>query len=174
MRGGEKEQEHVRDAAALIQEMRRQRREDLPPLKRLVERVVARFATPFAALAVVVFIGIWVGLQFTLPAHGIPFDSNTFALLGLIAQLLSLVLVVGVLVADGTQAEIDQERSRLILQMLIIQDRKISEALKGFEQLARAQGLQPREEIQRIDDSTDLHEAAAALRKAREEQGQDT
>lgn len=171
MAGGDKEQEHVRDAAAIIHELRRQRRQDLPPFKRVVERVIGRFASPWAIVAAVAFIGVWMGLHFALTAHGKPFDSNTFGLLNIVSQLCSLILVIGILVADETQAEIDQERSRLILQMLIIQDRKTSEALKSIEQLLRAQGLQPREVTLKVESATDLHEAAGALREAEEEQG---
>jgi uncharacterized membrane protein len=156
MAAGGKEQEHVSDAARMIHELRAQRRKDLPPLKRLVERAVGRFATPWAILAAVLFIAIWVGLQFALTAHGKPFDSNTFGLLGVIAQLCSLILVIGILVADGAQAEIDQERSRLILELLIIQDRKISE---GFN-------------LRNVEQPTDVHEAARALHEAeQQEQG---
>lgn len=171
MAAGGKEQEHVRDAAAIIDELRRQRRQDLPPLKRLVERAIGRFATPWAIVAAVLFIGVWMALQFTLTTHGKPFDSNTFGLLNTVSQLCSLILVIGILVADETQAEIDQERSRLILQMLIIQDRKTSEALQSLEQLVRVQGLQPREGTRKVDDATDLHEAADALHEAEQEQG---
>lgn len=156
MAAGGKEQEHVSDAARMIHELRSQRHRELPPLKRIVERIVSRFATPWAILAAVLFIAIWVALQFTLTAHGRRLDSNTFGLLGVIAQLCSLILVICILVADGAQAEIDQERSRLILELLIIQDRKISE---GFNSRS-------------VEQETDVHEAARALREAeQQEQG---
>jgi uncharacterized membrane protein len=82
------------------------------------------------------------------------FDPSPFSLLNLVAQLSSLVLVISVLSAQNTQSVIETERARLMLQLAIVQDRKISEVLKILG--ARDKEREP----------TDLREAAEALKDA--------
>lgn len=109
---------------------------------------------PRTIAIVVAFVVIWVAANVLLHPHGQSFDDNPFGLLNLISHLLSLMLVIGVLSAQNTQSTIDQERARLMLQLAIVQDKKISQVLEMLG--ARDQSREP----------ADVHEAAEALKEA--------
>lgn len=144
----------IQDAADTIHELRRQRREDLPKDERAVESFMHSFGRPRTIAVIALFVLTWVALNLVWHGTNNEFDPSPYGLLNLISQLCSLVLLVGVLSAQNTQSEIDQERSRLMLQMAIVHDRKISEVLKllGAHEVER----QP----------TDVREAAEALKGA--------
>lgn len=154
MADGKQSSERVQDAAQTIHELRAQRREELPRDERAVESFMHGVGRPRTIAIVVAFVVIWVALNVLLRPHHQTFDDTPFALLNLISQLLSLMLVIGVLSAQNTQSTIDQERARLMLQLAIVQDKKISEVLEMLG--ARDQSRRP----------TNLHEAAEALKEA--------
>ncbi len=116
-------------------------------------------------------------LRLTVPCISITFQherkafDTTFSLLDTIAQLISLVLVIGIMSAQNTDATLEQERARLMLQLAVIHDRKITEALNAIETLRAPRRAEPQtdEELRR---ATDIHEATDALRAVEQEQGE--
>ena len=166
--------EHVREAAQAIDELRAQRRQQLPARERAVQAFISRVGRPRFRLAVVVVIIAWVVLNtILLPRHA-NFDTPTFGLLSTIAQLISLMLVIGILSAENTQGVLEQERARLMLQLAMIHDRKITEVLKAVEDLQGARrGAKTNEQPAELREATDIHEAASALREAESEQAEE-
>jgi uncharacterized membrane protein len=152
--------QHVRETAQTIEDLRRRTHEGLPKHEMAVQLFTRVFGRPATVAVVSVFIIGWVVANVLLRAHHASFDDNTFSLLALIAQLLSLILVIAILSAENTQAEIAQYRERLMVEMLTIQDRKITEVLNL---------LKPKSEKGELERPTDLHEAAAALQEAEEQ-----
>jgi uncharacterized membrane protein len=155
--------EHLREAGETIHELRQARHEQLPKRERIVQALMSRAGTPRFVLIVVAFIVLWVVLNVILRPHHLAFDTGTFAVLNTISQLISLVIVLTILTAQNSQRTLEEERDRLTLQMSLIVDKKISEALR------HAGDGKARE----LKEPTDLRQAAQALRKAEEQQGKD-
>lgn len=148
--------EHLAEAAQAIDELRAQRHRQLRPSERTVQRFVETLAQPRSIVILAIGIVVWVALNAALrPLHA-AFDDAAFNILNLIATLISLVLVVAILSGQHTQATLEQERARLMLQLMLIQDRKISELLKE---------LHPRGG-DALHEETDIHAAARALEEA--------
>jgi uncharacterized membrane protein len=144
----------IEDAAETIHELRRERHEDLSRDERAVETFMHKFGRPRTIAFVAALVIAWIALNLVFRGTPNEFDPSPYGLLNLISQLCSLVLVIAVLSAQNTQSEIDQERARLMLQLAIVQDRKISEVLKMLG--SRDEEREP----------TDLREAREALRDA--------
>jgi uncharacterized membrane protein len=156
--------EHLREAGETINELRAQRLEELPKRERLTQDFVARIGRPRFVLAVAGFILAWVLANLLLrPSHH-AFDTDTFAVLNLISQLFSLVIVLAILSGQQSMRTLEEERDRLTLQMSLIVDKKISEALRNMHVAEGGHELR---------EPTDLHQAAEVLRKAEEQAGAD-
>lgn len=159
--------EHVREAAEAIDELRSQRRRQLPARERALQTFLNRIGRPRFVLAVSVFIVVWVTLNMLLASRHEAFDTPAFTLLNTIAQLLSLLLVIAIFSAQNTENTIEQERARLMLQLALIHDRKISAIVQAVEQLSGRSGLPFVQEVpQELHRPTDIHEAAGALQEA--------
>ncbi len=164
----------MREAAQAIDELRTQRHRRLPARERAVQALMDRIGRPRFILAVVVFILAWVVADLILRAQHRRFDSETFGLLNTVAQLVSLLLVIGVLSSQNTQGTVERERARLMLQLAVIQDRKITEALNAIEDLRRVNPeIETTDEPTALREATDVHEAAQALVEAERETGEE-
>ncbi len=158
--------EHVRDAAQAIDELRSQRHRQLPAHERTLQGLMSRIGSPGFAAAVAVFIVVWVALNMALRSYHESFDSGTFGLLNTIAQVVSIVLIISILSAQNTQSTLEQERARLMLQLAVIQDKKITQALNAIEDLRRVNPkIETTTETDSLHETTDVHEAAQALRE---------
>jgi uncharacterized membrane protein len=156
--------QHLQAAGETIHELREERHQQLPKRERLVQAIILRLARPSSVLIVIAFMLVWVLLNFTLrPLHR-AFDTQTFALLNLISQLVSLVVVLGILSAQHSERTLQEERDRLTLQLTLIIDKKISEALGSLGGASHDAELR---------EPTDLRQAAEVLRKAKEQAGKD-
>ena len=154
--------DHVREASETIEALRQQRYNELPPRERAIQQIVESAGRPRTIAAVVVVIALWVVLNLFLANSHHAFDTPTFAYLNLASQLVSLIFVLTILAEQNTQRTIEQERARLILQMAVIADKKLTEILRHVVPEHRAPELR---------EPTDLQQAAGALRKAEEESG---
>ena len=149
--------EHLAEAAQAIDELRAQRHRQLRPSERTVQRFMYTIAQPRFVAILAGGIVVWVVLNAVLrPLHA-AFDDPAFNMLNLVATLMSLVLVIAILSGQHTQATLEQERARLLLQLMLIQDRKISELLKQ---------LHPHDAPAALHEETDIHAAARALEEA--------
>lgn len=152
--------EHLREAGETINELRAQRLEELPKRERLVQDFVARIGRPRFLLFVAAFIVVWVVANLLLrPAHR-AFDTDTFAVLNLISQLVSLVIVLAILSGQQSLRTLEEERDRLTLQMSLIIDKKVTEALRN---------MRVDNDRHELREPTDLHQAAEVLREAEEQ-----
>src|SRR5579872_6543305 len=157
--------DHIREAAQAIDELRALRHRQLSYPERAIQAFISRIGEPRIVLAVAFCIVVWIVLNTLLRPHA--FDDAAFSRLNTICQTISVVLVFGILSAEHTQADIEQERARLMLQLALIQDRKISDALKALDELRRASPRVPDpQEPAELRQATDIHEAANALREA--------
>ena len=161
--------EHIREAAQAIDELRALRHRQLQPLERAIQALMSRIGEPRIALAVAICLVCWFLASTMLRSHYAVNDASV-TLFNTVCQSVSLVLVIGILSAENTQAAIEQERARLMLQLALIQDRKISDALKALDELRRASPRLPDpQEPPELREATDIHKAASALRDAEEQ-----
>lgn len=158
--------EHLTEAAQAVDELRTMRHRQLPPAERSVQAFLDAIARPRFVLVLVVSICVWVSANALARAAGHAFDDSAYNVLNLVATLISLVLVVAILSGQRTNNTLEQERARLMLQLMIVHDRKITEALNGVEDLRRVDPRVPDPEKGDLHEETDLHEAARALREA--------
>jgi uncharacterized membrane protein len=161
---GSEHPEHLREAGETIHELREERHQQLPRRERIVQALMSRAGKPRFVVFVMAFMLIWVALNLILRPYHLAFDTNTFAILNTISQLMSLVIVLTILSAQNSLRTLEEERDRLTLQMSLVIDKKITEALRQAGDGVKAPELQK---------PTDLHQAAEALRKAEEQQGKD-
>jgi uncharacterized membrane protein len=157
--------EHLREAGETIHELREERHHQLPRRERIVQALMSQAGKPRFLVFVIAFILLWVVLNVVLRPFHLAFDTGTFAILNTIAQLMSLVFVLTILGAQNSQRTLEEERDRLTLQMSLIIDKKISEALRHIDHGEKAPELQ---------EPTDLHQAAEVLRKAEKQEAPDT
>ncbi len=157
--------EHLAEAAETIDELRAQRHRALPPSERGVQRLLDSISRPRFVIALAVSICVWVVANSILRSVGRPFDDYAYNLLNLTATLISLVLVVAVLSAQRTANTIEQERARLMLQLMLVQDRKITQALNAVEDLRRVNPHLDDPQTGELHEETDLHAAARALQQ---------
>lgn len=157
--------EHLREASQTITELRQERHQQLPKRERIVQALMSRVGRPKFVAVVVGFIVLWVVLNIVLRSYHRAFDTDTFAILNTTSQLVSLVVVLTILSAQNSQRTLEEERDRLMLQMSLIMDKKISAVLERLSGETRAGELR---------EPTDLHQAAQVLREAEEQAGQDT
>lgn len=166
--------EHLLEATQTIAELRRQRRDELPASERLVARFMRRVGRPRTILALSAFIIVWVALNLALSATHRNFDDRTFSLLNLVAQLCSLMFAVSILSSQNTIGRIDEEHTRLSLQLALILDRKVTKILTDLEELRSVQPeIETDEEPHELMETTDLHKAAQALREAEPQTSQE-
>jgi len=126
-----------------------------------------RIGRPLVILGLAAFIVAWVALNLFLRHGHAALDNDSFAVLNTMAGLASLVLVVAILSHQNTQSTIEQERARLMLQMMVIQDRKVTEALNALEDLRREHPrIDTSSDPTELHQATDLHEATRALQEA--------
>ncbi len=167
--------EHVQEAVQTIEEVREARLARLPRDERFVQNIVRRIGRPRSIVAVGVFIILWLSINAIFSAYRLPFDKPPFFWLDTIAQLFNVVIAIAILSAENTQSAVEEERSRLALQLAMIADRKITKALNDLEELRRAEPAietpahKKRDELQH---ETDLHQAAQLLREVEAENEQ--
>lgn len=160
--------DHVREAAEAIDELRAQRRRQLAPRELALQAFLSRIGRPRFVIAVAVFIVVWVTANLLLARDHANLDTPQFTLLNTSAQLVSLLLVIGIFSAQNTENNLEQERARLMLQLSIIQDRKITALLGAIERLTAHTDDSARTSPVPHDlrKPTDIHEAAHALEEA--------
>lgn len=163
--------EHLAEAAQAIDELRAQRVKQLPPSERAVQRILDAIARPAFIVGLACCIGLWLAINAAMRAVGRPFDDSAYSLLNLIATLVSLVLVLAVLSGQRTTNVLEQERARLMLQLMLIHDRKVTQTLNAVEDLRRANPRAADPELGELHEETDLHAAARALQEAESQEG---
>ncbi len=129
-------------------------------------RAVGRPRTIVAFSALIL---CWVASNLVLAQTHHNLDDRSFSLLNLFAQLCSLMFAISILSSQNTLGRMDEERTRLTLQLMLILDRKVTKLLNDIEDLRRVQPeIQTSDEPHELLETTDLHKAAQALREADE------
>lgn len=162
--------DYLKEAAQTIDTLRQERHRQLPRRERLVQAFMQRIGRPRVILLVSAFIIVWVVTNVVLWSRGPGFDTRSFSLLATIMQAMNLLVAVAILTAENTQQTLHEERTRLLLQLSMVHDQKITKALNDIEDLRRvnpevetADG--PEDELHR---PTDLRAAADLIQQTSE------
>ena len=158
---GETPLEHaVRTQAGLHAEHIRK----LQPTQRKIEWLTDRIGRPWFAYALVVFIGLWIGVDMLLvPRHR--FDTAAFPMLQLVLSVFSLLMAAFILITENREGNNADQRARVTLQIAMINEQKTSKIIQLLEQLRKDDPSLPK----RTDDEAKQMAEATELRSAIEQ-----
>jgi len=126
----------ARRHAEEIGELHRESEQGVPQHQLRLERFTGAIATPWTFYAVLIFAAGWISASLLAPRAGLSqLDAFPFPLLELVFTLSSLFLVLLVLLKQERQGKADQERSRLVLQITMLTDRRSAKLVQLFERL---------------------------------------
>jgi uncharacterized membrane protein len=157
---------HVEETIDSIAELERNAQADLSPHQRWIERLTRRVGRPRVFYIVLAFVGLWIGLNLALAAAHRAFDAPPFPLLEGILTLVSLLLVILVLTTETRTAQLDLLRSRLDLQINLINERRTAKLIEMIDTLRRDLPQVPTHddpEVRSLRERTDPHAVAQAI-----------
>ncbi len=113
-----------------------------------LERLSRGLARPVFPVGLLIFIVVWVGLNATTAAVGIPrFDPPPFPWLAGLLTLTGLLTTTIVLIGQGRQSTLAEQRAHLDLQINLLTEQKVSKLIHLLEELrADLPGVRMRED----------------------------
>lgn len=130
-----------------------------------VSRYLARPAYPVALL---IFVAGWVTLNLTARSLGIPrFDPPPFSWLDGILTLTALLTTTIVLIGQGRQSAVAEQRAHLDLQINLLTEQKVTKLIHLIEELrGDLPGVRMRHDphVSRLKEPADPAQLASALR----------
>lgn len=130
--------DHLDETIRAIAQLRAEHHDQGSPLRRAVDRMTAILGRPrFVAVVTVVVVG-WGGLDLTMGflGHG-AIDPPPFAWLADAISLLSLYMVILILVTQRGEDRLAQRREMLILELVILGEKKITKVIQLLEESRR-------------------------------------
>jgi uncharacterized membrane protein len=123
------------DIGQATAQLRAEHREETSALQRAVDRVTALVGWPGFIAVVAVVVGLWVAANLLTPALGVrPIDPPPFFWLqGAIASA-AFVVAALILTTQRRADELAHHRSQLILELLLLNDQKISKIIELIEE----------------------------------------
>jgi uncharacterized membrane protein len=126
----------VDDAIASIAELERKALAGTSLQQRAIERFTLAVGRPRTIPYVLLFVAGWIALNGILVASGRPaFDQPPFAWLVALLQLAALLMTVIILTTENRMSEIEEQRSRLHLQISMLAERKTAKIIELLEEL---------------------------------------
>lgn len=106
--------------------------------QRAIERFTLAIGRPRTLLTIGVVVAIWVGLNVALRLTGRPeLDPPPYFWLNTVMQLAALLMTILILTTENRMSEIDEQRSRLHLQISMLAERKAAKVIQLIEELRR-------------------------------------
>jgi len=122
-----------------------------PRAVRLADLLVTHFGTArffFLSLGVTL---IWVALNLGWISGFVPFDPYPFILLTMVASVGAIFMTVVILISQNRQATINTLRNELLLQIILITERELTQALRLLAK--RGKGRPDRELTQMLKET---------------------
>jgi uncharacterized membrane protein len=129
-----------------------------------VSRFLARPAYPIALL---VFVVGWIGLNLTARSIGLAhLDAPPFPWLNGILTLTALLTTTIVLISQGRQSSIAEQRAHLDLQINLLTEQKVTKLIHLMEELRAEPGVRTRHDphVSRLKTPADPTRLASALK----------
>ncbi|HEY9907884.1 MAG TPA: DUF1003 domain-containing protein [Thermosynechococcaceae cyanobacterium] len=106
--------------------------------QRWVESVTVGFSRPAFLYGLVVAIGLWILSNLVPPSWSLPrFDPPPFEGLDKLIGIVSLLMTAGVLVRQGRQESLAEQRAQLSLQVHLLTEQKVAKLIALLEELRR-------------------------------------
>jgi uncharacterized membrane protein len=137
--------------------------------QRAIERFTLAVGRPRTIWYVLLFVVVWIAANGFLKASGhSPFDAPPFAWLMDLSQVGALLMTVIILTTENRMSEIEEQRSRLHLQISMLAERKIAKVVALLEELRRDLPSVPNRhdaEAQEMTRATNPHQVAEELER---------
>lgn len=137
--------------------------------QRAIERFALAVGRPRMLAYVTLFVVLWIAVNGVLVASGRPaFDQPPFAWLVALMQLAALLMTVVILTTENRMSEIEEQRSRLHLQISMLAERKTAKIIELLEELrVDLPSVPNREDLEarEMTVATNPHQVAAELEK---------
>ena len=138
------------------------------PAQRGFEAVSRWLARPAYPIALLVFVLGWISLNLMAPSVGLPrFDPPPFPWLNGILTLTALLTTTVVLISQGRQSSIAEQRAHLDLQINLLTEQKVTKLIHLMEELrADLPGVRTRHDpqVSRLKKPADPARLASALK----------
>ncbi len=136
--------------------------------QRSLGRLSGWLARPAFPIGLLLFIGTWIALNTTTAAVGIPnFDPPPFPWLGGLLTLTALLTTTIVLIGQGRQSTLAEQRAHLDLQINLLTEQKVTKLIHLIEELrADLPGVRLRHDphVSELKKPTDPAQVVSALK----------
>jgi uncharacterized membrane protein len=129
---------HIEENVDVVAELHRREWEGVSNSQRRLEQVSRFVARPLYLVGLLTVVVAWVGLNLLaefLRWH--PLDSPPFAWLDTVLTVVALLTTTIVLIAQNRQAKLEQLRSHLNLQLIMLAEQKVTKVIHLLEELRR-------------------------------------
>lgn len=137
--------------------------------QRAIERFTLAVGRPRAIWYTLLFVALWIAVNGLIKASGhSPFDRPPFPWLMDVAQVAALLMTVIILTTENRMSEIEEQRSRLHLQISMLAERKTAKVIALLEELRRDLPSVPNRhdpEAQEMTRATNPHQVAEELER---------
>jgi len=134
-----------------------------------LERLSRALARPAFPVGLLVFISAWIAVNMMSAAVGIPhFDPPPFAWLTGLLTLTALLMTTIVLIGQGRQSTLAEQRAHLDLQINLLTEQKVTKLIHLIEELrADLPGVRRRDDphVAELKKPTDPAQVASALKE---------
>jgi uncharacterized membrane protein len=141
--------------------------ERLTPAQRWLEAASRKIGRPVYLLGLVIFVLTWITLNVKAQAlHLAPFDPPPFHWLEGLLTLTALLTTTIVLIGQGLQSRLAEQRAHLDLQVNLLTEQKVSKLIHLIEELrADLPGVRERHDphVSQLKKPTDAAQLASAL-----------
>jgi uncharacterized membrane protein len=137
--------------------------------QRAIERFTLAVGRPRTVWIILLIVAVWIAINVMLAVAGRPqIDPPPYYWLDGVLGLAALLMTILILTTENRMSEIDEQRSRLHLQISILAERKAAKIIQLLEELRydmpQVQNREDRE-AQELTLPTDPHEVAEELEK---------
>jgi uncharacterized membrane protein len=136
--------------------------------QRWLETLSRGLARPVFPVGLLIFIGAWIGVNVTTTDVGIPhFDPPPFAWLTGLLTLVALLVTTIVLIGQGRQNTLAEQRAHLDLQISLLTEQKVTKLIHLLEELRiDLPGVRLREDphVSELKKPADPAQVASALK----------
>jgi uncharacterized membrane protein len=145
--------EHVSQNIADIVELQEREIRAVGRAQRGLERISAFASRPVYVLGLLVGVGGWIAVNLLHARHGgRPLDPPPFLWLQGILTLIALLTATVVLIGQGRQSRLSEQRAHLDLQISLLTEQKVTMLIHLLEEL--------REDLPMVEDRVDPHVSA--------------
>ncbi len=127
---------HIDDTIESIAELERKALASASLQQRAIERFTLTVGRPRTVWIVLALVAAWIGLNVVLGAAGLrELDPPPYYWLDGVLALAALLMTIVILTTENRMSEIDEQRSRLHLQISMLSDRKAAKIVQLLEEL---------------------------------------